>query len=189
VKKLILVATIFLAVASLFSAQGVAAKGKVTPAADNPNNLYLYPKDPTTWDIIEGGAWGKYNYQISGTGDDTEASGVFNGHGLVAGTDYSLIYYLEVAPNPWPAGGYAVVVIGEGTANNGGNVHITGTATIGYSDTQPDVGDYIGQTGDKIWLVLSSDLEDSVMTAWNPSEYLFEYKLINQGNPESGGGL
>ena len=156
-----------------------APMGKAIPANKNPQNLYLYEKDPADWAIVAGGAWGKYNFSLSGTGDDTAISGVFNGHGLVADGAYSLVYYPEVAPNPWPAGGWEVVVIGEGVADADGNVHITGTAIIGAPDAQPAVGDYVGQTGDKIWLVLSSDLTDSVMTGWNPTEYLFEQKLVN----------
>jgi len=65
-------------------------------------------------------------------------------------------------------------VIGSGTANAGGNVNIAGTGIIGIPDQQPNGVDY----GDKIWLVLSSDLTGSVITGWNPSEYLFEHNLI-----------
>lgn len=180
-RKIILSVVLALTSVSLITVPVFAAPmGKAIPANNNPNNLYLYEKDPVSdWAIVSGGAWGKYNFKLSGTGEDTAISGRFNGHGLVAGESYSLIYYPEVAPNPWPAGGWEVVIIGSDTANAGGNVHITGTAIIGEPDDQPSVGDYIGQTGDKIWLVLSSDLTDSVMTGWNPTEYLFEQKLIN----------
>ncbi len=157
-----------------------APMGKAIPANNNPQNIYLYEKNPdANWAIVNGGAWGKYNFKLSGIGEETSISGVFNGHGLVPDESYRLIYYPEVAPNPWPAGGYEVVVIGTGTADAEGNIHITGNAIIGIPDTQPSIGDYIGQTGDKIWLVLSSDLTDSVMTSWNPTDYLFEQKLIN----------
>jgi len=179
-RKAVLSILLGLTVVALFAAPVFAAPmGKAIPANNNPQNLYLYEKDPADWTIVAGGAWGKYNYKLSGTGDDTTISGVFNGHGLVADESYSLIYYPEVAPNPWPAGGWGVVVISNGTADADGNVHLTGTAVIGGPDSQPNVGDYIGQTGDKIWLVLSSDLTGSVMTGWNPTEYLFEQKLVN----------
>ncbi len=172
-KRFLVVATVLAVLAGLAlgATAALAAKGD-NPANDNPNNLYLYQKG-ASWDIVWDGAWGKLNFSLSG--DPTNVTGVFNGHGLVAGTDYSLIYYPEVAP--WPA---PVVVIGKGTADVYGNVHITGTATIGLPDDQPTVGDYIGQTGDKIWLVLSSDINDiSKLAGWNPSEYLFEHNLIN----------
>ncbi len=176
-KKLLMIAIVVAVLASLI-ATPVLAKGKDGQSGkSNVGQLYLYEKDPTDWSIVEGGAWGKYNYKLSG--DPTDISGVFNGHGLDAGVDYSLIYYPEVAPNPWLPGGYAVVVLGSGKANTGGNVHIKGTGILGDPDTQPTVGDYVGLTGDKIWLVLSSDLTGSVMTGWTPAEYLFETSLIN----------
>jgi hypothetical protein len=180
-KKVILSVLLAAVAVSLVAVPVFAAPmGKAIPANNNPQNLYLYEKDPdANWAVVAGGAWGKYNYKLSGTGDQTSISGVFNGHGLTVGDNYSLIYYPEVAFNPWPAGGYGVVIIGSAIADIGGNVHITGTATIGSPDNQPAVGDYIGQTGNKIWLVMSSDLTGSVMTAWNPAEYLFENKLIN----------
>ena len=179
-KRLFLVAMMCIALVSLLAAPAVMAApmGKDIPANANSQNLYLYEKD-ADWAIVSGGAWGKYNFKLSGTGEDTTISGPFNGHGLVPCTDYSLIYYPEVAPNPWLPGGYKVVVIGSGVADEFGDVHIRGTADIGAPDTQPATGDYIGKTGDKIWLVLSSDLTGSVMTGWNPSEYLFEHNLIN----------
>ena len=139
-----------------------AAKGD-TPANDNPNNLYLYEKD-ANWGIVEDGAWGIYDYSLSRGGKATRVSGIFYGYGLEDGTSYSLIYYPEVAPNPWVEGEYEVAVIGNGVAEDG-KVEITGSATIGFPDEQPEIGDYVGQTGDKIWLVLSDDLEDGVMTA------------------------
>jgi hypothetical protein len=178
-KKIILSVVMALTMISLIAVPAFAAPmGKAIPANTKSQNLYLYEK-AADWTIVTGGAWGKYNFKLSGTGEATTISGVFNGHKLVAGQSYSLIYYPEVAPNPWPAEGYAVVVIGSGKANRGGNVNIKGTAVIGVPDGQPAVGDYIGKTGDKIWLVLSSDLTGSVITGWNPSEYLFESKLIN----------
>ena len=177
-KKFLMVAIVLAVAASLVATPVLA--GKNGPAGkSNVGHLYLYEKNPADWSIVDGGAWGKYNYKLSGTGADTTVSGVFNGHGLVADESYSLIYYPEVAPNPWPATGWGVVVLGIGTANTGGNVHIKGTGTIGVPDSQPTVGDYVGQTGDKIWLVLSSDLTGSVMTGWTPAEYLFERSLIN----------
>jgi len=142
--------------------------------------LLLCEKD-SDWGIVEDGAWGIYNYRLSRGGKATQVSGIFYGYGLEDGTSYSLIYYPEPAPNPWVGGEYEVVVIGDSVAE-GGKVEITGSATIGFPDEQPEVGDYVGQTGDKIWLVLSDDLEGGVMTAWNPSEYLFEAKLINTDN-------
>ena len=180
-KKFLLILVVVAMMIALIAAPVMAAGKNGQSGKSNIGHLYLYEKNPTDWTIVEDGAWGKYNYKLSGEGELTEVSGVFNGHGLDADVDYSLIYYHEIAHNPWPAEGLPVEVIGSGMANEDGDVHITGTAVIGLPDTQPETGDYRGLTGDKIWLVLSSDLTDSVMIGWNPSEYLFEDDLINTG--------
>ena len=31
------------------------------------SHLYLYEKDPATWEIVEGGAWGKMKYNYEGS--------------------------------------------------------------------------------------------------------------------------
>lgn len=68
--------------------------GKIIPAADNglshpgqTSQLYLYQKD-ADWNVVDGGAWGKMSF--------SSASFVFNGHKLVSGTEYSLIYYPDI---------------------------------------------------------------------------------------------
>ena len=133
-----------------------APGGKDSPANDNPNNLYLYQKD-ASWNIVWDEAWGKYNYSLSGT----RISGPFNGHGLVPGTDYTLVEY-----NGWPS----VTVIGSDVADAAGNVHIAGTVDIGSG------GETLGKY--KIWLVKSSDVTGANLNAWNPGSYLFEHNLI-----------
>ena len=57
----------------------VISKGPSGQAGkSNVGHLYLYEKDEGTWEIIEGGAWGKMKYNLSGSTFDF----VFNGHGL-----------------------------------------------------------------------------------------------------------
>ena len=134
-----------------------APSDKESPANDNPNNLYLYEKDlDPDWNVVWDGAWGKYNYKLRGE----VISGPFNGHGLVAGEDYTLVEY-----EGWPN----VTVIGSCTADEDGNVHIAGSADLGSDG---------GEGGYKIWLVLSDDLDGDSFTAWNPSSYLFEHNVI-----------
>ena len=127
---------------------GPAAYNGLNKGNSDVMHLELYEKD-INWDAVVGGAWGKMVY--------SEDSFVFNGHGLVAGTDYTLINYDEA----WSSG---QVCLAAGTSNNGGNINLA--------------GDTVG-TG-KIWLVLSSDVncDAGAMIAWNPSEYLFEYNTI-----------
>lgn len=147
----------------------------------NIGHLYLYEKNPDTWDIVEEPSWGKMKYNLSGD----EFKFVFNGHDLEPGQTYSLIYY----PDPWP--GEDLIILGEGTVNDEGNVHIMGSIDTGdlpiaadkNNISNPNNYDWINEdyNGAKIWLVLSADApEDTTkMTGWNPESYLFEYDLIN----------
>ena len=126
------------------------------------SHLYLYEKD-ANWDIVPDGAWGKMMFK-----DDKF---VFNGHGLDAGVEYTLIYY----PDPWP--GTAVQCLNSESviANNGGNVHIAGDFDFALIPTDKDEN----KDGAKIWLVLTDDVNcGTKMTAWTPTEYLFENNLI-----------
>ena len=146
-------------------------KEKKLKAANNGLNkgngavhLYLYEKDPVTWDIVDGGSWGKLTFLPH------RDRFVFNGHGLELDDYYDFINYApgtnwteDPYPNPWP--GTDSVNITSGKANKGGNVHMRGIWSAAY------VG--------KMWLVPSEDFtEGKGMTAWNPTSYLFEYDLI-----------
>lgn len=144
-KKVILFTTVVALLVSLVAIPIAMAK-KDTPANDKTNTLYLYEKD-ANWDIVWDGAWGQMSLNPSG-------KVTFNGHGLTADTDYTLVI------GGWPS----VTVIGSGTANKGGNVNISGSVELA--------------SGDKVWLVLSDDITGDALTAWNPSEYLFEHNLI-----------
>jgi hypothetical protein len=97
---------------------------------------------------------------------------VFNGHGLKAEEDYTLINFAR-EEGQWPA---TILILGDGIANGGGNVHIAESIVALLPDR---TGDDI--TGAKIWLVLTEDigdLESSTLDGWNPTEYLFEDDLI-----------
>ncbi len=131
----------------------------------NVAHLYLYEKAPDTWEIVEDGAWGKMKYNLSGSTFDF----VFNGHGLEANTDYSLIYYAD----PWPGDNPGALIAG-GTTNDESNIHLSGSVDLGMDLPHPD--DENDRA--KIWLVTSSDYDGSKMVGWNPTEYLFEQDLI-----------
>ncbi len=189
----------------------------VTPSfADNPPGsnkvgiLYLFEKTPLQstglpvgpWPIVPDGAWGSMSYNLWGPAFDF----VFHGRRLVPGGEYTLIYY----PDDWP--GENLICLGSGMANGGGNILIKGRKAIGTSLpadydanwTPCGQGDptacLSGAVGAKIWLVLSSDVDcvgdkdkqppiPPQMTGWNPTEYLFEYNLINfQFVPGQGNG-
>ena len=131
--------------------------------------LKLYQKDPNTWERIEGGAWGRLVYKVAGPKFDF----AFHGRRLEPNTEYSLIYYAD----PWP-GDNPGAFIASGTTNRRGRITLAGRAEL---DTDiPNFGDAHYPDGGKIWLVLSSDYDaaKNKMTAWNPTEYLFEDRLI-----------
>jgi len=130
-------------------------------------HLYLFEKDPTTWEIVENGSWGKMKYTREGSTFDF----IFNGHELEINQSYTLIYY----PDPWP--GIGLKCLGSDISNEEGNIHIKESVDTGEL---PAFGDENYREGAKIWLVLSSDVdcENATMIGWNPTEYLFEYDLI-----------
>lgn len=177
-KKLVLLAALFVVVvASLVAALPVMA-AKIDNPANNRSGgvgnsnvafLYLYEKDPANWSIVPDGAWGKLKFNLAGPTFDY----VFNGHKLMAGTDYSLIYYAD----PWP-GNHPGALIASGAADAGGNIHLA--SSVDLDTNLPNAADANYPTGAKIWLVLSSDYDATThgMTAWNPTKYLFEHNLI-----------
>jgi hypothetical protein len=152
------------------------AKGKNgRPAASNGLNnekspvqhLYLYEKDPDTWDIVDEGAFGKLTILTH------KDKYIFNAHRLDPILDYSMINYAPGTtwdpypePDPWP--GEDSVEINSGTTNEEGDIHMK--------------GEWDSETEGKIWLVLSNDFdaesEPTKMIGWNPTEYLFEYDLL-----------
>jgi len=176
-KKVILLGLAVMLVVGLFAVPIMAAPaGKDIPANENSQNLYLYPKvdnpgEPEWTTLWETEAWGKFNFKINGQ----MISGVFNGHGLVAGTDYTLISYND----PW-GGTPQLKVIGEGTAKGNGNVHINVKVPVDLgADVESPIYDWHGAgDGYKIWLVLSADIEGGQFNDWNPDSYLFENNRI-----------
>ena len=159
----------------IFAAMTVLLALAVAPvaAAGNANFVNLVAKDSTKPDPvtgaypwIDGGGWGKMMYKFT-----PKPMFEFNGHGLVAGTEYALISYNENWGQPNGILGYCV-------ADVEGNVHIQGGVMPLVRNTYT-AGEYAGQTGAKIWLIPSIDLAtNGGMGAWNPTTYLFETSLI-----------
>ena len=169
-KKYLIVVLIVLVIGALFIGVLAEKPGNVPHGPAGKSNIahaYLYEKD-AEWEIVPDGAWGKMKYNQSGITFDF----VFNGHGLVPGTSYTLIYY----PDPWP--GEGLICLGNGMADEEGNVHIE--EFVETYDNLPMSYDENYYEGAKIWLVLSDDVDcdGALMIGWNPSEYLFEYDLI-----------
>ena len=178
-KKLLSGIVSFAVLASLLAVSMVFAKvdmenrggGKHKGQAGKSNiaHLYLYEKDPSTWEIVGDGAWGKMKYNLAGSTFDF----VFNGHSLEPTTGYTLIYYAD----PWPGNNPGAFIAG-GTTNDEGDIHLMGSVDLKMN--LPDPGDANYLAGAKIWLILSSDYDAGAlkMTAWHPTEYLFEHNLI-----------
>lgn len=171
-KSMIMIAMVAVMLVSILP---VFAAKPTSPAASNGLNkgkndhLYLYEKDPDTWEIVEeDAAWAKMNINIKNN------KFVCNAHGLNPDAEYLLICYND----PWP--GTGSLILGSDIADEAGNVHIKGI--IDYEDLPPE-----GGGGSKIWLVLAldftpeeSDSDTGEMTLWTPTEYLFEFDLINK---------
>jgi hypothetical protein len=166
-----------LVTAALFSCVLTFGQSPSAPAGQsNIAHLYLVEKDPATFQPVPGGAWGKLVYTRSGASFDF----VFNGHKLDTGIAYTLIYY----PDPWPGNG--AECLGHAVANTNGDVHIQGRRNTGSLpvatdlNANPETTTEPPQTGAKIWLVLSTDINCSskMMVNYHPTEYLFEMRLI-----------
>ena len=191
-KKYLILVLIVLLIGAL-TVGVLAGKGKTGQAGkSNIAHLYLYQKtyvDPNVGDYldVDGGAWGKMKYNLAGETFDF----VFNGHGLVPGDDYTLIYY----PDPWP--GTGLICLGSGIVNDEGNIHIADSVDTGVD--LPILGDLNadtatttledGSTGAKIFLVPTSDVGcfTQEMVGWTgpwsgnidgENIYLFEDELI-----------
>ncbi len=137
--------------------------------------LYLYQNDPTTWTVVEGGAWGKMKYNFSGPTFDF----VFNGHGLTPGEDYSLIYY----PDPYYERdvlvGNGLICLGSNIANEAGDVHIAGVldgTSLPPSSAPP--GSKAPTKGAQIWLVSSNDVCKWVWIGWEKNKNRVDTPLI-----------
>jgi hypothetical protein len=174
-KKYLILVLIVLVMGALFIGVLAEKPGNVPHGPAGESNIahaYLYEKD-ANWDIVDGGAWGKMTYNLSGSTFDF----VFNGHGLEDGVEYCLIYYVDPGPGTWTEFP-DIICLGNGIANSEGDVHIADSVVTG---DLPFSADENYPEGAKIWLVLFDDVDcgdPSFMFGWHPTEYLFEYDLI-----------
>ncbi len=140
--------------------------------SSNVGLLMLYEKD-SNFKVVKGGGMGRLKFDNSAMTFNYK----FNGHDLQADTEYCLIYYAD----PWPGDGHdhsTGALIGSGLSDADGVLGIKGSIEL-HSDF-PNPKDANWPYGAKIWLVPCSDYDatNHRMTAWNPSTYLFESKLI-----------
>ncbi|MFC1615457.1 TasA family protein [Patescibacteria group bacterium] len=141
--------------------------------APHPENtlatLKLDNKDPQTWDPINDSKVGYLTYNTAGATFDY----TFTGQGLVAGTEYSLIYYADGYPGNNPG-----ALIGTMITDGSGNVNASGSTELGMN--LPHSSDANYPDGAKIWLVPSTGYAESTnsVTPWAPADYLYEMNLI-----------
>jgi hypothetical protein len=207
-KKLFILTVVGLAVCLVGFVTVASANDKDTNGKSKPGHLYLYqkivptdvvcidPYDLTTtyssypcsevndqnWDIVRHGGRGTLEYKFLGPIFNFE----FEGHGLVPGESYTLIYY----PDNWQSG-MGLIYLGSDVAKGHGNVHIAGSLDIGDLPALYDDNSRTNPPGAKIWLVLSSDMcfrsvnyfDAPKMIKWNPDKYLFADEFITFDSP------
>lgn len=140
----------------------------------------LAEKNPSTWEIIPGGANGKVilsysvnfidrlkNFFLQTPLSQTARANIY---GLNPGWNYTLIYYgFNEHNDEWD---FATCITSGKTSTQGylkmvsGNFNWTPFVNNGRNE--------------KFWIVRSEDVncETNRMLAWNPSEYLFESSVI-----------
>ncbi|MCK5044634.1 hypothetical protein KAR26_02810 [Candidatus Parcubacteria bacterium] len=112
---------------------------------------------------------GTLTYKVKNPEFDYE----FTASGLQPNIEYDLIYYAD----PWP-GNNPGALLGVDTANAAGQ--ITMADSVELNSDLPAAGDVNAPHGAKIWLVPSSDYDETnlKMEKWNPDNYLMEVGLI-----------
>jgi len=152
-----------LVVAMLVSMGSVAfARNGVNDYAGKSSveHLYLYEKDLNEWTVIPDGAYGKavFNWKHGNV--------AFEGHGLVADTEYSLIFFSE--PTGWT--NREIQVISSGTSTTEGYLELCRTPF--------EITIQLMEGGIKIWLVPSASIVDGVLNWTNPEMFLFESRML-----------
>lgn len=152
-----------------------------TATQTNPNALRLENETE-----VVGGPWIVHSddeiyADLTWTGDGPTFDYTLNAQGLATSTAYSLIYYAD----GWPGNNPGAFIGTHTTDGTGAIVGAGGNPNLGVDlPTLPD-GNFA--VGAKIWLVLSSDYNSGSsstgpMTAWNPTQYLFEGNVYIQYN-------
>ncbi len=153
---------------SLIMIHGVIAT--LIPAEPKVNVVKKYPNN---WSVVQGGAHGElifsiYNFPASSK--KTVSRIRANAWRLESRANYTLIYYgYNITNDVWP---YATCITSSKAGSNGfvrmqsGNFDFTSFLNDGKNQ--------------KFWIVKSEDVNctSHMMTAWNPTEYLFEEQTI-----------
>ncbi len=146
--------------------------------SSKPTDRLFFHEEDEFGDVVVGGAYGSMKYSLSGPefvfwfiAHDGEV-----GDCLPVDTSFSLIYLPDVDDDE--VIGEGMMVLAEGTSwlcCEGVSVvlRLVGSVDTGNLPAEADRND-----GAMIVLVLSEDVGDGCMDAWNPTEYLFPDNLI-----------
>jgi len=149
-----------------------------TGPSESPNTkLFLDNKDgEPNWYFLPDGTWAIMDYDPDGPAFGCN----FRAKGLTPSTEYSLIYYAD----PWP-GNHPGALITTFTTDGSGNIPWTYKA-VDINLDLPDHADANYPKGAKIWLVPSTAYNPTTksMSAWNPTQYLYESNLITYNDSE-----
>ena len=171
----------------IFALVAIMSILSVSAWAGGYTSLNLVEKNPLDWTIVDGGHSGKLTISqslgvewTSCYGDSISCKGyviknfmTFYSNNLEPETNYTLIYYGDATHNDeW---NYATC-IDEGTSSASGKLYTPGI----YKTSYPNGNILKDEIAQKFWLVESSDVDCNAggMTAWNPTNYLFETRTI-----------
>lgn len=166
----------------------------------NPiGKLILENKDSTNWDIIIDDVSAILKYHTEGTSFTYDLTGKVP----LSNTDYILIYYADKQDRfeNWGGDNPGALIV-KITSDGSGNIVKSGATDLGtvlpnqndwnanpdpdYCNNHNGYDSYTHCNGAKIWLVLASDYDETnkKLTAWNPSNYLFETDLISSNDAD-----
>ncbi len=158
-KKIIAICVALLFIATI----GASVSAKVPVSSTIYGGTNLYEKDPSTWEVVEGGAYGFFIYVASGYYHFSQFIVLdviirCKVIGLNADTEYAIITYHEDWPN-------FDLIHTETTDYSGSFIAVTTINDIPY---------------DKVWVVPTSGLNlvTEQFLSWNPTEILFENNLL-----------
>jgi len=147
---------------------GFVCGGAQEPQEPERTTLGLENKDVNWGEIVGDGTYGTLTFISSHPTFDY----TLDVYGLVADTDYSIIYYAD----PWP-GNHPGALIGTLHTNGSGNASVAGDIELGID--LPDSADANAPGGAKIWVVRSSEYTPNSISTWPLSpETLFEHNLV-----------
>ena len=150
-------AVLFVALVWLVASSGLAA---------DRNVAYLHQKDLGNWSYNLKGAWGKLTWSTT----EGKTRFIFKGRKLRPNFSYTLVNFVD----PFP--GTGSICIAKSTSDGDGNLRLNGI----IHGPLPRKYDQNRDTGAKIWLVNSSDIDcqNQKFLEGEPENYLYDSRRI-----------